>query len=150
MSPRSGGAIMLVVSLAYGLGALEIPVLPADALEPMSARSLPLAIAALGVCLSVALLVRGLPVHADVLREIGARTVVRVVGLVLICLLYAVLIPGLGFAVASTLCLSGCMVVLGVRSVGTLVGVPLVVVATLWLVLTQGLGVYLPSGVWIG
>ena len=105
---------MLIVSLAYGLSALQIPVLPADALEPMSARSLPLAIAALGVCLSVALLVRGLPLQADVLSEISSRSVVRVVGLVLICLIYAALIPGLGFAVASVLCLSGCMLVLGV------------------------------------
>ena len=140
---------MLIVSLAYGLSALQIPVLPADALEPMSARSLPLAIAALGVCLSVALLVRGLPVQADVLSEISIRSVVRVVGLVLICLIYAALIPGLGFAVASVLCLSGCMLVLGVRSFGPLMGVPLIVVATLWLVLTQGLGVYLPVGVWM-
>ncbi len=146
ISERSGGAIVLVVSLAYGLAALGIPVLPADAQEPMSARTLPLVLAGVGVLLGVALCVSRLQPEREVIGRITSASFGRASGLLAICVLYGLSMAWLGFIAASIAALAGGLLLLGERRPVVIVGVPVAAVVMVWFVLEQGLQVHLTTG----
>ncbi len=139
---------MLAVSLLYGVSALNIPVLPADALEPMSARSLPLFLAAAGVVLSLVLCAGGLMPEREVLARITAPASRRAVLLLGIAVGYALLLPILGFVVSTALLILGGLLIMGVRGSWTLLLVPFTVTAGFWLALAVGFGMYLDPGLW--
>ncbi len=138
--------MMLAVSLAYGGAALGIPVLPADALEPMSARTLPLALAALGLLLGLALCVRGLDVERDVLRNVSVASSVRAAGLLGLCVLYGLAIEPLGFVPGGCLAVVCGLLLLGERRPAVLLGLPIAALGLLWLVLEGLLDVHLLRG----
>ncbi len=143
---RFGGLIMLVISLGYGIAALGIPVLPADALEPMSARTLPLVLSALGLLLGVALWFNGLEVERDVLERITPAAGIRAAGLLGLCAMYGLALEPLGFVVASCGAVTAGLLLMGERRPLLLFGLPILVVGLVWLVLEGLLEVHLAWG----
>lgn len=144
---RLGGVAFLAISLGYGYFAAEIPSLPIDREETMSARSLPFLLAAMGVLLSVVTIV--LPATDAEAPDAGADTARHwpgVIALSAAVLGYALVIDWLGFLLATFLFLSGGFVLLGERRWPVVVVTAGALVAGLWLVLAGVLDIYLAPG----
>lgn len=143
---RIGGLLFLALSLAYGYFAADIPLLPGDEFEPMTARSLPYALAALGAGLSLLLIIIGGKQSAS--GELsGSRLEIKpTLQLMALMLAYGLTLDWLGFAIATVLFLILGFMVLDERRLKTLLLVPSTFVLALWFLLTQLLDIYLESG----
>jgi len=144
------GLIFLVVSVTYGYYAQQIPLLPGDEFEPFNAQTLPLALATLGVLLSIILIATAKrPSEADDTAEKVRYQFSLVAKLLALTSLYALALNGLGFVLASILFLATGYWLLGVRSVKLLAVASIPFVLVFWLVLTQLLDIYLAPGQWL-
>ncbi|GGF02879.1 tripartite tricarboxylate transporter TctB family protein [Stappia taiwanensis] len=159
---RLGALLMLVFSLGYGVMIFDIPLLPFQANQAFTARTMPQALSVLGIVLSLALLLR--PVSAaetneeaawrqamrQLLRptpadEEGRRThpLVRVALLCALMVVYGLTVRPFGFLLSTTVFLAGGMFVLGERRLWLLLGVSIAVTLFFWVLMTQFLGVYI-------
>ncbi len=141
---RIGGLLFVAFSLAYGWFARDIPSLPVDAVEAMSARTLPFVLAAVGTLLGVAMVLAPAPPDADLAGR--SRRWGPVLALLVSVSMYAALLPWLGFLLATSAFLVAGFVLLGERRPWLLLLGSLPLVGLLWLVLSVGLGVYLAPG----
>ncbi|WP_349358895.1 tripartite tricarboxylate transporter TctB family protein [Stappia sp.] len=154
---RIGALLLLAFSLGYGAMIFNIPLLPFQANQAFTARTLPQALTVLGVVLSLALLFKPLR-EADRAadarwRETMARLLRRVpdhgfpLGKVLmLCVLmviYGLTVRPFGFLLATSVFLIGGMTVLGERRWGMVVATSVAVVVFFWTLMTQFLGVYI-------
>ena len=100
---RFGGLLFLLLSLAYGYHATQIPGYPGDEYEPFTASTLPYALAGAGVLLSLLLICS--PGGEPLGKESGNwRLVFALLGLMLV---YGLALGWLGFLVATILFLIG-------------------------------------------
>lgn len=112
MAERAAGLLLLAFSLAYFAMAFGIRVPQSFDDSPMTARSMPLALGAAGMALSLLIVLRP-PAGAEIpWRGFAWGRAAMLVGLLG---LYALAIPHLGFVVTSALFLAGGFVVLGER-----------------------------------
>ena len=130
---------MLLFFGGYALASRDIalPVYLQSAL--FNARSLPLAYAACGVVLSIALMLR----PSGRRLRLSALHYVPFAALCGLMVIYGVLLRPLGFLIATLLLLAGGFVLLGERRVSVILGVAVPVVLGFWAVLTQLLGVFI-------
>lgn len=158
---RLGAFLMLVFSIGYGVMIFDIPLLPFQANQAFTARTMPQALSLLGIALSLILLLRPAGTGADeeaawrramrqLLRpapagEDGRRPhpLLRVGLLCLLMVVYGLTVRPFGFLLSTTFFLAGGMFVLGERRLWILLGVSIAIVVFFWVLMTQFLGVYI-------
>ncbi|EHC9868833.1 tripartite tricarboxylate transporter TctB family protein [Vibrio alginolyticus] len=141
---RVGAMIFLLFCLCYGYQTSQIPLFPGDEYEPFTARTLPTILTYVGVGLSLLLLVTGQP---D--KQSGAVLTFNwkllIVFLILMAL-YGVGLTYLGFVIATGFFLLAGFYLLGERRKPVLFGASFPFVIAFYLLLTQGLDIYLEPG----
>jgi len=141
---RVGALIFLAICLCYGYQTLQIPMIPGDEYEPFTARTLPTILTYIGVALSLLLLVTGQP---D--KQSGAVLTFNwklLIGFLVLMAMYGVGLTYLGFVIATSLFLLAGFYLLGERRKSILLGASFPFVIAFYLLLTQGLDVYLEPG----
>ncbi len=132
----------MLLSLAYGYHATQIPGYPGDEYEPFTASTLPYALAGAGALLSLLLIC--FPGGERLQRESGNWRLVF--ALLLLMLAYGLALGWLGFLVATTLFLIGGIRLMGEQSLAFTCKVSLPFTLIFWALLTKGLNVYLEPG----
>ncbi|WP_029058277.1 tripartite tricarboxylate transporter TctB family protein [Stappia stellulata] len=154
---RIGALLMLAFSLGYGAMIFNIPLLPFQANQAFTARTLPQALSILGVVLSLALLLKPLRGTAreddKIWRANMIRLLTRVPGLgfplgkvLMLCVamvFYGFTVRPLGFLLATTLFLVASMYVLGERRHVMAFSIAIGVTVFFWVLMTQFLDVYI-------
>ncbi|MFW1677157.1 tripartite tricarboxylate transporter TctB family protein [Pontibacter sp. JAM-7] len=140
-----GGLIFLLLSATYGYYAGHIPLLPGDEFAPFHGRTLPNALAVIGLVLSTALLVTASRDKSQTLKLAGYHfsLVAKLLGLIV---LFGLALGWLGFFVATVLFLLGGYWLLGERRIKILLLASVPFSAAIWLILTQLLDIYLAPG----
>jgi len=140
---------LIVLFAAYGLEALTIPLFPGQEDEPFKPRTMPFALAIIGVVLvgiRAMQLFGASPELGDAQGRLHWHPVIR---LCLVMLAYGYLMPSLGFILATTLFLVAGFLILGERRCSILLFLPLVFSLVFFLLMTEGLGLYLsPGSLW--
>ena len=140
---------LIVLFAAYGLEALTIPLFPGQEDEPFKPRTMPFALAIIGVVLvgiRAMQLFGASPELGDAQGRLHWHPVIR---LCLVMLAYGYLMPSLGFILATTLFLVAGFLILGERRRSILLFLPLVSSLVFFLLMTEGLGLYLsPGSLW--
>jgi putative tricarboxylic transport membrane protein len=139
---RLGGAALLAFCTGYGALIGRIPVLPLQEGAAFTARTLPTFLAACGVVLSAWLLLA--PARRP-LPDVEGTGVLRVLLFLALMSAYGLALPLGGFLPASAAFLGLGFLLLGGRP-GPAAALALLVPLAFWLLLTAGLGVYLPAG----
>ncbi|UTV30659.1 tripartite tricarboxylate transporter TctB family protein [Photobacterium atrarenae] len=140
-----GGLIFLCFSVAYGYYTSQIVLFPGDEFEPFHARTLPAALAALGILFSVCQLITASKAREDRL-SLSGYDFLLVGKLLLLMVGFAFSLEWLGFLISTALFLCGGYWLLGERrpKILLLASVPFAV--GFWFVLTQLLDIYLAPG----
>ncbi|MBS9934373.1 tripartite tricarboxylate transporter TctB family protein [Vibrio alginolyticus] len=141
---RVGAMIFLLFCLCYGYQTSQIPLFPGDEYEPFTARTLPTILTYVGVGLSLLLLVTGQP---D--KQSGAVLTFNwklLIAFLILMALYGVGLTYLGFVIATGLFLLAGFYLLGERRKPVLFGASFPFVIAFYLLLTQGLDIYLEPG----
>lgn len=143
--------ILFVLFAAYGFEALTIPLFPGQEDEPFKPRTMPFALAIAGLLLTA---IRAIQLSAPQAMEsgpvLGALNWKPAIRLCFAMLAYGFLVVPAGFIVATTLFLAAGFLVLGERRRSVLLLLPLAFSVIFFLVMTEGLGLYLSSGTWFG
>lgn len=140
---RIGAVFFLAFSIAYGYYAGEIKLLPGEEFEPMTARSLPYTLAALGVLLSIALLFSAKTEALNIRHKYEWTPVIL---LMLIALAYGLALDWLGFIISTIIFLIASFRTLGETRLKILLGISIPFVLIFWFGLTQMLDIYLAPG----
>ncbi|MDN3612926.1 MAG: tripartite tricarboxylate transporter TctB family protein [Vibrio gallaecicus] len=141
---RVGAMIFLLVCLCYGYQTTLIPLFPGDEYEPFTARTLPTLLTYAGIALSLLLLVTG---QED--KDSGAVTEFNwklLIGFLSLMALYGLGLTYIGFVLSTGLFLMSGFYLLGERSKPILFGASFPFVIGFYLLLTQGLDIYLEPG----
>ncbi|KOO13136.1 TctB [Vibrio xuii] len=142
---RVGAMIFLLVCLCYGYQTTQIPLFPGDEYEPFTARTLPTLLTFIGIGLSLLLLVTGQPdVKSGAVVEFNWKLLI---GFLVLMALYGVGLTYVGFVIATSLFLLAGFYLLGERRKKVLLGASFPFVIAFYLLLTQGLDIYLEPGV---
>ncbi|EEX92255.1 hypothetical protein VIOR3934_03829 [Vibrio orientalis CIP 102891 = ATCC 33934] len=142
---RVGAMIFLLVCLCYGYQTTQIPLFPGDEYEPFTARTLPTLLTFIGIGLSLLLLVTGQPdVKSGAVVEFNWKLLI---GFLALMALYGVGLTYVGFVIATSLFLLAGFYLLGERRKSVLLGASFPFVIAFYLLLTQGLDIYLEPGV---
>jgi putative tricarboxylic transport membrane protein len=142
---RVGAMIFLLVCLCYGYQTSQIPLFPGDEYEPFTARTLPTLLTFIGIGLSLLLLVTGQPdVKSGAVIEFNWKLLIA---FLVLMALYGVGLTYIGFVLATSLFLLAGFYLLGERRVKVLLGASFPFVIAFYLLLTQGLDIYLEPGV---
>ena len=154
---RLGALILLAFSIGYGVMIYDIPLLPFQANQAFTARTLPQALAILGIVLSLVLLFKPLSdddrktnarwrdAMAHILRRVPGQTypLGRVATLCVVMTIYGLSVRPAGFIVATSLFLICGMYILGERRHVLILATSIGVVLFFWTLMTQFLGVYI-------
>lgn len=140
-----GGLIFLLLSVAYGVYAGQIPLLPGDEFEPFHAQTVPNALALLCGGLSIALLLTAERGEGSALKLHGYDFAL-VAKLLALVVLFAFALQWVGFLLATLFFLIGGFWLLGERRIKTLLLASVPFSAGIWLILTQLLDIYLAPG----
>ncbi len=141
---RIGGLIFLIVCLTYGYQTTQIPFFPGDEYEPFTARTLPYLLSAIGIFLSLLLIVVARP-NEESGAVIGFNWRL-LLAFVILMTAYGVGLSWLGFLLSTSLFLLGGFWLLGERRKSILIGASFPFVTAFWLLLTKGLDIYLEPG----
>ena len=146
---KVGALTLLMFSIAYGLLAFKIPLSFLAQQEFFTSRTMPYALAVLGIILSLLILVlpTGDPSGKRTLREeTSGMDWKKAILLVVAMVIYGLLMKWLGFIIASILFLMAGFSILGERKLKkmALAAIPLVVL--LWFIMSTLLGVYIAPG----
>ncbi|MEZ8825903.1 tripartite tricarboxylate transporter TctB family protein [Vibrio sp. 10N.261.55.A7] len=141
---RVGAIIFLVLCLCYGYQSTLIPLFPGDEYEPFTARTLPTLLTFAGIGLALLLLITG---QKD--QDSGAVSDFDwklLIGFLLLMALYGLGLTYVGFVIATSLFLLSGFYILGERRKPILLGASFPFVIAFYLLLTQGLDIYLEPG----
>lgn len=140
---RAGGFILLAFCCAYGILALQIPTTTTQLGSAFSARTMPVALAMVGIILSLSLML-----FPDKAQRKSQAPVYWRKGATFIVLMsiYGLAIRPCGFIVATVAFLAAGFWLLGERKVITLVVLPTAVAGFFWFLLSELLGVYVAPG----
>ena len=141
---RTGALFFLLLSIVYGYYGSEIRLFPGDELEPMTARTMPYMLAALGIGLSLILFIGAKP--DDEQSDNRVKDWPPVILLIGLTLLYGLALDWLGFIVSTALFLIGGFWILGERRWRVLLQISIPFVLIFWFGLTQLLDIYLAPG----
>ncbi|MDO6708653.1 tripartite tricarboxylate transporter TctB family protein [Photobacterium sp. 1_MG-2023] len=140
-----GGLVFLCFSIAYGYYGSEIVLFPGDEFQPFHAKSLPLALAGLGIVFSVCQLLTASRSADDKLNLQGLDFVLMAKLLVLM-LIFAAALEWIGFLLSTMIFLVGGYWLLGERRPKTLFLASVPFAVGFWALLTQLLDIYLAPG----
>lgn len=106
---RVGGLIFLALSLSYGYHAGQLEMLPGDEFEPFTARTMPLALAAIGTLLSSLLFITAMmkPVSSDDQISVEGFDLALTGKLLGLIVLFGLALHWIGFLLATVLFLLG-------------------------------------------
>jgi len=151
VTARLPGIVLLSIAGIYGWQALQIPVFAADAREAMTAQTMPLVLAgALSIIGAILLFPQSSGVSLVASLSADRRRWWQAFGLLAVCIAFGLVLEPVGVLPASALALLASLLVLGVRHRPTLLLVPLLVSAGLWVLLVGLLGLYLyPGYLWM-
>ena len=142
---RVGAMIFLLVCLCYGYQTTLIPLFPGDEYEPFTARTLPTLLTFAGIGLSLLLLVTGQPDNqSGAVMDFNWKLII--IFLILMAL-YGVGLTYVGFVLATGFFLLAGFYLLGERNKKILLGASFPFVIAFYLLLTQGLDIYLEPGI---
>lgn len=142
---RISAMIFLIVCLCYGYQSSLIPFFPGDEYEPFTARTLPTILTVVGIILSLLLLVSA---PSDKEKTDITQFHWRLLGsFLLLMALYGVGLTYLGFVLATGFFLMIGFYLLGERNKKILFGASFPFVILFYLMLTQGLDIYLEPGI---
>ncbi len=142
---RISAMIFLIVCLCYGYQSSLIPFFPGDEYEPFTARTLPTILTVVGIILSLLLLVS---TSSDKEKTDITQFHWRLLGsFLLLMALYGVGLTYLGFVLATGFFLMIGFYLLGERNKKILFGASFPFVILFYLMLTQGLDIYLEPGI---
>lgn len=146
---RLGALLLLAFSIFYGVRIFHIPLLPFQADQAFTARTLPEALAVLGIVLSLILLFkRGGSGAGPDLTGFRWGQAGLLCGLMVI---YGLTVRPGGFLIATSLFLIGSFLVLGERRIVLILGASVPLVVAFWALMTQVLGVYIaPWPIFVG
>ncbi len=147
---KYGALFFLLISVAYGLKAFDIPLTILAQRETFNARTLPIGLAIAGVVLSFLILV--LPSvdekdgSATLKQAVSGLDWKRVFLLLGLMVFYGLIMKFLGFVIASVLFLMGGMWVLGERRWWLMLLSAIPLVLFIWVLMAQLLGMYIAPG----
>lgn len=140
---RVGAMIFLLVCLCYGYQTSLIPMFPGDEYEPFTAKTLPTILTYVGIGLAIILLVTAKTDKEQAATEFNWKLLA---GFFALMAAYGVGLTYLGFVVATGLFLMFGFFILGERRKSILFGASFPFVIAFYLLLTQGLDIYLEPG----
>ncbi|NAW57977.1 MULTISPECIES: tripartite tricarboxylate transporter TctB family protein [unclassified Vibrio] len=141
---RVGALIFLLVCLCYGYQTYQIPLFPGDEYEPFTARTLPTILTFVGIGLSLLLLITGQPdKQSGAVLDFNWKLLIA---FLVLMAAYGVGLTYLGFVIATGLFLMAGFYLLGERNKKILFGASFPFVIAFYLLLTQGLDIYLEPG----
>jgi len=146
---KLGALVMLLFSMAYGLLAFKIPLSFLAQNEFFTSRTMPYALAVLGILLALLILV--LPT-ADPAGKKSLREETRgmdwktAILLVVAMFIYGLTMKWLGFIISSILFLLVGFYVLGERRIKRMLLASIPLVVMLWFIMSSLLGVYIAPG----
>ena len=138
---RIGALIMLAFSIGYGVMIFRIPLLPFQAQAAFTARTMPQALALLGVALSLILLFK--PDSGETAAKVAELKWKTAAALCALMVFYGFTIRSLGFLISTNVFLIGSFLVLGERRAWIILVASLPIVVFFWVLMTQFLGVYI-------
>ncbi|MBA5762947.1 tripartite tricarboxylate transporter TctB family protein [Vibrio sp. 404] len=141
---RIGALIFLVVCLCYGYQTTQIPLFPGDEYEPFTARTLPTILTFIGIALALLLLISA--DNNDEAFEVRHFNWKLLAGFIVLMALYGIGLTYVGFVLATIAFLLAGFFILGERRKKVLFGASIPFVIAFYLLLTQGLDVYLEPG----
>ncbi len=146
---KVGALVILLFSIAYGLLATKIPLSFLSQQEVFSARTLPYALAIVGIALSIAIIIlptvdsAGKESLAEATKGMDWSTAIM---LVVLMLIFGLIMKWLGFILSSILFLLGGFYILGERRIKRMLFSAIFLVVTLWFIMSWLLGVYIAPG----
>jgi putative tricarboxylic transport membrane protein len=141
---RVGAMIFLILCLCYGYQTSLIPMFPGDEYEPFTARTLPTILTFVGVGLSILLLITGQPDKKNTDEQRFNWKLL--IGFLVLMAGYGLGLTYLGFVLATSFFLLAGFYLLGERRKAVLFGASFPFVIAFYLLLTQGLDIYLEPG----
>ena len=142
--------VLFAIFAAYGYQALQIPLFPGQELEPFKPKTMPILLAAAGLILCairVFKLVRGEGIEGSL--GLAGLNWLPAAWLCAAMLGYGFLMNPLGFVLATTLFLLTGFLILGERRRTILTILPIAFSVIFYLLMTEGLGLYLAPGNWM-
>ncbi|MCG8421936.1 MAG: tripartite tricarboxylate transporter TctB family protein [Proteobacteria bacterium] len=145
---KLGAFLFLAFSLAYGYATLQIPMMEFSEDEPFTSRTMPYALALLGIAFSLLkLLIPDANREQQRLRlSLAGFAWKPTFALVVAMLVYGLIFGQLGFLIATVLFLMAGLWILGERRKWVIFASSVPVTAVFWLILTQLLDIYLSPG----
>ncbi|WP_010648677.1 tripartite tricarboxylate transporter TctB family protein [Vibrio campbellii] len=141
---RVGAMIFLLFCLCYGYQTMQIPLFPGDEYEPFTARTLPTVLTYVGIGLALMLLVTGQPDKKS--GAVMSFNWKLLIAFLVLMALYGLGLNYIGFVLATGLFLLAGFYLLGERRKSVLFGASFPFVIAFYLLLTQGLDIYLEPG----
>jgi len=142
---RIGGLLLLVFCVCYAILSQQIVLLPIQAKSAFTARTLPEVLSVLGIVLSVLVII--FPGSNERPALAGFKWITAAIFLALMSA-YGLSVRPLGFILSTSLFLMGGFALLGERSPLKLLAVALPLVVGFWLLMTQGLDVFIEPLTW--
>jgi len=146
---KIGALVMLLFSMAYGLLSLRIPLSFMDQGEFFTSRTMPYALAVLGLILSLLILVlptfdpEGKRTLAEETRGMDwKKAILLVVGMII----YGLVMKWLGFIISSIIFLLCGFYILGERRIKRMLLAAIPLVILLWIIMSALLDVYIAPG----
>jgi len=146
---KVGALVLLAFSIAYGLLAFKIPLSFLAQQEFFTSRTMPYALAVLGIILAILILVMPTvdPTGKRTLKEeTRGMDWMKAIFLVIAMVIYGLFMKWLGFIIASILFLMAGFYILGERNIKKMVVAAIPLVILLWFVMSTLLGVYIAPG----
>ena len=146
---RLAGFVFLVIFIWYGLLAGDIASLPGDEYEPVTARTLPQALAVIGALLSIVFLASSLLAPKVKIASDAVKIKLLwkpTLSLLAMMAVYGLVLDWLGFLLSTIFFLVAGIRIMGERRPKVLLGVSIPFVLVLWFGLTQLLEIYLAPG----
>jgi len=137
---RIGGILLLLFCLGYGLASQQIVLLPFQETMAFHARTLPEALAVMGVSLSLALII--FPGSHEKLDLAGYNWVTALL-FILLMVAYGLTIRSLGFILSTSGFLMLGFFLLGERKLWKMAVIAIPLVVIFWLMMTKGLDVFI-------
>lgn len=146
---KLGALIMLMVSIGYGISAFSIQLTFLAEQEMFNSRTMPIALSAVGILLSLAILIlptvdpEGRMPLIEVIHDMDwKRTNLLIVSMII----YGLVMKWIGFILASIIFLIICFRILGETRKKRILLSAIPLVCILWVIMSSLLGVYIAPG----
>jgi putative tricarboxylic transport membrane protein len=145
-SDKIAALLFCLFVLGYGYQTSLIPLLPGDEYEPFNARTLPTILTYAGIGLSILLFMNSTAKSSEK-ESLKAYNWPLLLQFLVLMALYGYGLYLIGFLLATSLFLLGGFYLLGERRKSILFGASFPFVTAFYLLLTQGLDIYLEPGI---